>query len=113
MATHRINFTKGALEKITPPSLPEHRKGKGGIYDTYYDTREKGLALLVSNGGAKTYYLYAKINGRPERVKLGAFTDLSVEQARKKAAKHRGEIADGENPQEAKRAISSEMTFAL
>lgn len=111
MTTHRINFTKATLEKITPPRLPADKKGKGGVYDTYYDTREKGLVLLVSNGGAKTYYLYAKVNGRPERIKLGAFTDISIEEARKKAAGYRGNIAGGENPQQARRAFRQEATL--
>jgi len=111
MTTYRINFTKPALEKILPPALPESKKGKGGVYDTYHDTREKGLVLLVSNGGAKTYYLYAKVNGRPERMKLGAYTDLSIEEARKKATKFRGEVADGKNPQAAKHDFQQEATF--
>mgnify|MGYP003386018194 CR=1 FL=1 len=111
MTTYRINFTKTELLKITPPRVADSKKGKGGVYDTYYDTREKGLVLIVSNGGAKTYYLYSKVNGRPERIKLGAFTDISVEEARKKAAGYRGDIAGGENPQEEKRAFRQEATF--
>ena len=111
MPTYRINFTKAYLEKIEPPALPIEKKGKGGVYDVYYDLREKGLVLLVSNGGAKTYYLYSKINGRPERIKLGAFTDLSIEAARKQASQNRGSIAKGENPQEAKRSFRQEATL--
>lgn len=111
MATYRINFTKAALERITPPTVETEKKGKGGVSDTYHDTKEKGLILLVSNGGAKTYYLYTKINGKPERIKLGAFTDLSIEQARKRALEYRGNIALGNNPQDVKRAIRQEMTF--
>jgi integrase len=109
MATHRIIFTKVALAKIVPPIRPEGKQG--GVFDTYYDLREKGLVLLVSNGGAKTYYLYAKVEGRPERIKLGAFEDISIEQARKSATKHRGDIAEGTNPQQAKRAFKQEATF--
>lgn len=111
MATFRLNYTRSALDKIIPPTLPESKAGKGGVYDTYYDTREKGLILVVSNGGAKTYYLYSKINGKPERVKLGSYEGLSIEQARKKAAQRRGEIAQGGNPQEDRRKIRGESTL--
>jgi integrase len=111
MTTYRINFTKAALDKITPPKLPKSKTSKGGIYDTYCDTREKGLVLIVSNGGAKTYYLYGKINGRPERVKLAPYTDISIEQARKKCAQCRGQIANGANPQQARRSLREELTF--
>lgn len=111
MATFRVNFIKAALEKIVPPSVAVAKKGVGGVYDTYYDTKEKGLVLLVSNGGGKTYYLYTKIGGRPERVKLGPYTDLSIEAARKKAAAHRGSIVEGKNPQQIKRAFRQEATL--
>ena len=111
MATVRLNFTRSVLDKITPPSIPKEKSGKGGVYDTYHDTREKGLILIVSNGGAKTYYLYGKINGKPERVKLGSYDGLSIEQARKKAAQCRGEVAQGNNPQTARRAFRQEATF--
>ena len=60
--TKNLNFTKTALLAIKPPLKPENKKG--GVYDTYKDTKEKGLVLLVSNGGSKTFYLYRKINGR-------------------------------------------------
>lgn len=111
MATVRLNFTRSVLDKITPPSIPKEKSGKGGVYDTYHDTREKGLILIVSNGGAKTYYLYGKIKGKPERVKLGSYDGLSIEQARKKATQCRGEVAQGSNPQTARRAFRQEATF--
>lgn len=109
MATQHINFTKSVLAGINPPTKSEGKQG--GVFDTYYDTREKGLALLVSNGGAKTFYLYTKVAGRPERIRLGAYTDISIEQARKLAAKCRGEIAEGTNPQASKRAFRQEATL--
>ncbi len=109
MNNNKINFTKTVLEKITPPKKSIDRKG--GIYDTYYDTKEKGLILLVSNGGSKTFYLYKKINGKPERVKLGNFPDISIEQARKLALSNKNLINDGRNPNEEKNKIKSEITF--
>ncbi|SFH52632.1 Site-specific recombinase XerD [Palleronia marisminoris] len=103
MASHRLNFTKAALSKA-----PAANKGRK---DYYYDEREQGLVLAVSSGGAKTFYLYKRIQGRPERVLLGRFPDISIENARKAAQKAKGEIASGKNPQEDKRAIRDEMTF--
>ncbi len=96
MASHKIKFTKDTLQKIAPPSRPEGKKG--GVYDTYRDAKEKGLALLVSNGGAKTFYLYAKVNEKPERIKLGKFPEMTVEQARKAAVANRSLINEGRNP---------------
>ncbi len=103
MTTHKINFTKASLLKAP---LPE--KGK---LDYYKDLRESGLEMIVTSGGAKTFYLYRKINGKPERVKLGRFPDLSVENARKSAQRNKGMIADGINPNEEKRRVRDEHTF--
>ena len=103
MTTHKINFTKSALVKAPLPP-----KGK---LDYYKDIREAGLEVIVTSGGAKTFYLYRKINGKPERVKLGRFPDLSVENARKAAQVNKGMIAHGINPNEEKRRIRDEHTF--
>jgi integrase len=103
MASHRINFTKAALARAEPPA-----KGKR---DYWYDERETGLVMAVTPAGAKTFYLYKRIDGRPERVLLGRFPDISVENARKLAAKVKGQVAVGANPQADRRAIRDEMTF--
>ncbi|PXW71066.1 site-specific recombinase XerD [Loktanella sp. PT4BL] len=103
MASFEINFTKAALTAAGAAA-----KGKR---DYYYDEREKGLVLAVTPAGGKSFYLYKRIDGRPERLLLGKFPDLTVENARKLAASAKGEIAMGENPQKAKRSIRDEMTF--
>ena len=90
MASFEINFTKAALL-----AAGAAEKGKR---DYYYDAREKGLMLAVTAAGSKTFYLYKRIEGRPERLLLGEFPDLTVENARKLAASAKGEIAMGENP---------------
>ena len=103
MASHHLNFTKAALEKAAPPE-----KGKR---DYYYDQREQGLVMAVTPGGSRSFYLYKRVEGRPERIYLGKFPDMSIENARKQAAKTKGKIASGKNPQTEKRAIRDEMTF--
>jgi integrase len=103
MASFEINFTKAAL--LAAGAAPSGKR------DYYYDAREKGLMLAVTAAGSKTFYLYKRIEGRPERLLLGKFPDLTVENARKLAASAKGEIAMGENPQKAKRSIRDEMTF--
>ncbi|WIY27077.1 tyrosine-type recombinase/integrase [Parasedimentitalea psychrophila] len=104
MTNHRLNFTKAALLKA-----PNADKGKK---DYYYDDREKGLVMAVTQTGTKSFYLYKRIDGRPERVLLGRFPDISIENARKAAAAAKGDIVSGQNPQKERRAIRDEMTFA-
>ena len=104
MASHKLNFTKAALLKA-----PAAAKGKR---DYYSDLKEQGLQMAVTSAGAKTFYLYKRVDGRPERILLGRFPDISVENARKAAAEAKGKIASGQNPQKERRAIRDEMTFA-
>lgn len=101
--TNRIKFTKAVLASIAPPS--------GSNRLTVYDTEVKGLALVVTPKGAKTFYVYRRIDGRPERVLLGRFPDLTVEQARKRAEETNGAIAMGRNPHRERRMVAQEATF--
>lgn len=101
-SSETFNFTQDKLKKIIPPETGR---------DTYKDTGEKGLILLVSYGGSKIFYLYKKIKGKPYRIKIGDFADLSVIEAREKAIELRNKIAKGVNPAEEKRKLSGEMTF--
>ena len=108
MATHRIPFTKPKLATLTAPSP---KPGGQSVYDTYHDDKEAGLVLLVTSGGSKTFYLSKKINGRPERIKLGRFPDLSVENARKAAAQQKGQIAVGKNPNADRKKLRADMSL--
>ena len=103
MASKTINFTKVALERLVLPPA-----GKRAYY---YDEKEKGLIIDVRPSGTKSFYLYKKLNGKPERMFLGQFPDLSIENARKACATKKGEIAQGENPQEERRKIRGEITL--
>lgn len=51
------------------------------------------------------------MQGRAERLFLGRFPDLTVEQARKLALQNKGKIAQGINPIHEKRKIQNECTF--
>ncbi|HVW96131.1 MAG TPA: site-specific integrase [Mucilaginibacter sp.] len=98
-----FNFTKPALIDL---------KLSGTAKRGYYrDSKEKGLILDVSVSGSKSFYLYKKIDGRPEKLFLGSFPDTSIENARKQASVLKGQIASGKNPQQEKRRIRDEMTF--
>jgi integrase len=109
MVTQAVRFTKAKLEAIQPPSMKEG--ATGSVYDSYKDTEEKGLQLLVSHSGSKVFYLYKKIQGRPQRIRLGSFPDISIEQARKKATQAKSQIAEGTNPNEEKKRLRADISF--
>lgn len=97
-----FNFTQDKLFKITPPKLNR---------DIYKDAKEKGLILIVSYGGSKIFYFYKKIQGKPYRMKIGAFPDLSIGEARDKVVELKNQVAKGGNPAEDRNKLSNEMTF--
>lgn len=103
MMSTKVNFTKRWLDSLTPASA--------GNRETYHDATTPGLQVRVTHTGQKTFYVRRRIDGRPERVKLGTFPQMTVEQARKEAAKVNGSIAKGDNPAAVKRAIKEEPTF--
>jgi integrase len=49
--------------------------------------------------------------GKPVRITLGTLSDMTIEQARKKARKYKAYLADGVNPADEKRKAKQEMTF--
>ncbi|MBK60358.1 MAG: recombinase XerD [Pseudomonas sp.] len=102
-ATH-IAFSKERLLALPPP--------EAGKRATYHDTKIQGLQLRVSPSGVKTFSIYRRMKGgQPERVTLGRFPAMTVEQARKQATAVNAEIEAGGNPAAARRAIREEQTF--
>jgi integrase len=77
----------------------------------FYDSSTRGLALAVSPAGKKVFILYRKIARRPERVTIGPYPDLTIEQARGEAARLNGIIARGENPASKRRIVQKESTL--
>src|ERR1700688_2498845 len=81
----KINFTKRALE-----ALPVPREGRLIVLDT----QTVGLGLTIFASGVRTYFHRRFADGVAERTTLGGFDDLSILQARGKAAKLNAELAE-------------------
>src|SRR3990172_4547559 len=100
--TRRLSFTKTALERIDPPE-------DGRLW--VYDSKTPGLAMMVTAAGARSFYVYRWVQGRPQRIRLGGYADISIEQARKRAQTIIGNIAQGANPNAERRAERQQTTF--
>lgn len=98
-----FNFTKASLTQVILPP-----KGKSYYY---YDTKVPGLILNVQPSGTKSFYLYKKLAGKAAKMYIGPYPNLSVENARKKAADLLGQIANGHNPQNEKSQSRQEQTL--
>lgn len=98
----RIAFTMASLAKIKPPS--SGRKW-------YYDAKVGGLALQVTQAGSKSFYFYRRIDGVPEKIRIGAFPDTNIDTARNVAMKYNAAVASGENPSKEKQSKRTALTI--
>ena len=61
--------------------------------------------------GSKTFYCYKWVDGRPQRIRLGKFPDVSIDAARDAVAEMTGEIAKGQDPAAQRRARRESPTL--
>lgn len=89
---------------------PDVRERK--LYD------EKGLFLLLSPSGAKSWKLKYLFAGREKKLSLGTYPEMGLKDARRRAEDARRQISDGVDPSAVKRLeaiarqISAENSFA-
>jgi integrase len=83
-------FTEARIKALPP--APERAY--------YTDAQIRALKLCVHPTGSKTFVLNRRIHGKPERLQIGRWPDLSVMDARKTAQRMLGEIAQGKRPVE-------------
>jgi integrase len=98
---NRLKFTKSSVEKLVPPKRPD---GGAPSYATWFDTERPGLALRLSSEGRVSFFLTTTQGGRSQRISLGQFPRMTVEQARVRAREVDAEIvATGRNPNQERR----------
>ena len=104
MSENKINFTKATLDALPLPA--------SGQRQAYHDKKTNGLQIRITSTGVKTFCVYRRIkNGNPERVTMGRYPDMSIEQARNEAARINALIVDGINPNSDARALKTETTL--
>lgn len=78
----------------------------------YHDAKTRGLQIRVTSTGVRTFCVYRRTkSGQPERVTLGRFPEMTIEQARASAATVNAAIEVGASPARVKRAHREEPTF--
>ena len=85
----KIKLTKRSVESVKP-----------GARDMFlWDTEVSGFGCKITPRGSRVFVLQYWANGRARRVTLGRYgSDMTVDQARKRARRLRGQIADGVDP---------------
>ena len=102
MKTRDFNFTKAAITR-----LPAPEKGT----TTYRDTKEKGLSLYITSRRSISFFVRKRINGKDERIVMGHFPEMTVENARKQSRIIKGQAAQGISPNTEKHNLRAEVTF--
>lgn len=87
-AAEKRKLTKRTIDAIPSPAGDERV--------VIHDSEVKGFSIRISRG-ARTFYLYRWIGGRPQRIRLGGYPELTPEAARRLAEKCNGEAAQGKD----------------
>lgn len=94
MATIKASLTKKVIDDFPAPE-----DGRSFIADT----KVPGLLVQVTANGTKSFQVYRKANGKPVRVTLGRYPDMTIEQARKAGMEALSKLAGGMNPNDQKK----------
>lgn len=92
-------------------------KALDGRQTEYRDTIVRGLSLLVSPGGTRTFYLtYSRPgDGKRARIKIGRYPEIRLggdDGARQRAKDTRAKVGDGSDPAAEKKAKAAAQTVA-
>lgn len=90
-----MKLTKRFVDKIDIPTSTSDGKTSQVFYR---DSSIPGFALRVTSGGAKSFIIEKRIDGKVKRKTLGKYGAITVEQARTLAQAYTGKIAMGQNP---------------
>lgn len=90
--TKRVILDDRYIKSISPPATGQ---------ETHYDAILPPFGLRVSAGGAKTWIVQRRVNGRPRRFKIGRYgrEGLGVAAAREEAGRICQLIAAGKDPE--------------
>ncbi len=100
---NKFNFTERALENLPIPTDKQA---------VYYDVGSRdGLCVIVTYGGAKTYYAYMKFNGSPKRIKIGRAGQIKLIKAREIAHTLKEQATLGQDPSAKRKEDLKDITL--
>lgn len=100
-AKHR--FTKAFVSGIRSPAA--------GRRSYHYDDKGRGLCLVVTPAGTKSFYVLRKVRRRVERVLIGRFPETTIAKARRRAGELNALLDAGMNPNDIRRKERGEPTL--
>jgi integrase len=101
-----VPATRLKLTELRIANLARPRAGVAYIYDSVTPT----LAIRVTSAGTRSFVVVKKINGAAQRITLGRFPSLRLDDARQTARSIAGEIAKGHDPVALRREAKARKT---
>jgi integrase len=95
-------LSDASARKALPPT-------RGQLF--LWDTEIKGFALRVTSGGAKSFVLDYRVDGRQRRITLGNYPDWTVQAARAAAKAMKREVDQGRDPMGERQALREAPTM--
>ena len=102
---NKFVFTKSLLDKLPIPTLEQKKQ-------IYYDSYQPGLALIITYGSSKTFYLYKTIKHKSYIKKIGHYPYIDIEEAREKVFKIKKAIENDLNPFESEKPKKSDTLLS-
>ncbi|WP_158074196.1 tyrosine-type recombinase/integrase [Bradyrhizobium brasilense] len=97
----RLKLTEQRIASLAAPPA-------GVIY--IYDTITPSLAVRVASTGQRSFVVVKKINGTAQRITLGRYPGLRLDDARQATRTIAGEIAKGDDPVALRKAARARKT---
>lgn len=101
-----VTLTSKRLQTLKPPS-------SGRL--EYSDSLQRGLKFRLTENGIATWSIQLTVAGRKRRFTIGPYPEISLSDARDRAAKLRLEVLDGRDPVDEKRRsmLQAETTLSV
>jgi len=93
MVNRRFKFTQAACRKLAAPAV----NSKSNDIQ-YTDTEVRRLKFAVSKSGLMTWYYAYTLSSKKETIRIGAFPEISVSDARRIARSYAAKISQGIDP---------------
>jgi integrase len=90
----RLVIARNKLTEQRIADLPKPSRGASYIYDSLAPS----LAIRITAAGVRSFVVVKKINGKTQRITLGRFPGLRLDDARQGARRIAGELAQGNDP---------------
>lgn len=100
-----MKLTKKIIDKATYP------EGHKGTY-IIWDQAVSGLGLRIQPSNKKAWTIVYRQQGKQRYFKIGNYPQVTLDNARKSAKWHFGEVAQGRDPAEARKRERQELTMS-